>query len=174
LGNTALEQFCLERATAMYKGSVAVPKQFIRQNLPAILEDSEYTIENLTSDVFIDSVVEAKYQPVLTGDVKKENIFGIHLSDYFMNVISDSDVSLDEADAEWDYHLSLSKEELVKRAFLDPTKAKRWQLVFPTTSNFDTLNPILWNAIIDNFQDTAWLEKLRVIDGTDNQTDGTV
>ena len=50
----------------------------------------------------------------------------------------------------------------------------KFQLLFPNLSNFDSVNPILWNKIFENCNDSQWLSNFELNNGTDNQTDGTV
>jgi hypothetical protein len=68
----------------------------------------------------------------------------------------------------------LSKEEYVEKYLIDAEQAIKFQLVFPNISNFDSINPILWNKILENRDDSSWLSKFEVNYGTDNQTDGTL
>jgi hypothetical protein len=51
---------------------------------------------------------------------------------------------------------------------LDPAKAIKLQLVFPNLSNFDSINPILWNQILKNKNNTLWLNEFKVKNGTYN------
>lgn len=175
LGDETLKQFTIDRVTKMYKGTYGINKKMALLCLPAILDDSEYKLDNITNQIFIDSKLEEVEQPLSKApNTKGDNIFGFDYVVYGLNVINNNGMSLEECYAWWDKYSTIDKVEVVKQFLLNPDVANNVQLVFPNVSNFDTMNPILWNAILSNFQNTEWLEKFRVINGTDNQTDGTV
>jgi hypothetical protein len=66
--------------------------------------------------------------------------------------------------------LTMTKREFIETRMLDPKIAIKFQLLFPNLSNFDSVNPIFWNAILQNQDNKSWLKKYKVTHGTDNQT----
>jgi hypothetical protein len=176
-GNGDYEEYCVDRVCSMYDGSTGFFSSYIEQNIPAVLEDSEYTIANILDDNFIQSVVD-QYK---TNDVIPRNItsllkqeFGYDHYTHFANVINTNNIDEKEQNAISEDVCSLSKEEYVLKYLIEPEQAIKFQLVFPNLSNFDSINPILWNKILENRNDSEWLSKFEVNNGTDNQTDGTV
>ena len=70
--------------------------------------------------------------------------------------------------------LTMTKSEFIENYLLNAELAIQFQLLFPNYSNFDSVNPIFWNTILKNQNNTAWLNKYKVKNGTYNQTHGTV
>jgi len=176
-GNQEYKQYCIDRVCAMYKGSTGYFSSYIEQNIPAMMEDSEYTIANILSDKYIKSIVE-QYE---TDEILPRSIlpllqeqFGYDHFEHFSNTINGNNIDKDEQERISADVCSLSKEEYVEKYLIDAEQAIKFQLVFPNISNFDSINPILWNKILENRDDAAWLSKFEVNYGTDNQTDGTV
>ena len=176
-GNQEYKQYCIDRVCAMYKGSTGYFSSYIEQNIPAMMEDSEYTIANILSDKYIKSIVE-QYE---TDEILPRSIlpllqeqFGYDHFEHFSNTINSNNIDKDEQERISADVCSLSKEEYVEKYLIDAEQAIKFQLVFPNISNFDSINPILWNKILENRDDAAWLSKFEVNYGTDNQTDGTV
>jgi hypothetical protein len=96
-----------------------------------------------------------------------KEVYGYDYGKHFFTVVNNTP----EYDDIVDSIKGLTKRELVETYILDPQFASQHQLVFPNLSNFDSVNPIFWNAILQNKDNTAWLNKYKVTHGTDNQTD---
>ena len=176
-GNTDYEQYCVDRVCAMYDGSAGSFSSYIEQNIPAVLEDSEYTIENILNADYIQNIVDQyKTSDVISRDTISllEQEFGYDHYNHFANVVNNNNIDKDEQNRISEDVCSLSKEAYVLKYLINPEQAIKFQLVFPTFSNFDSINPILWNKILENRNDSEWLSKFKVNNGTNNQTDGTV
>lgn len=176
-GNEQYKNYCIDRVCDMYDGSAGVFSRYIEQNLPAVLQDSEYTMANILDDNFISAIV-AQYSTdkILPTDILpllKEKFDYDHYT-HFGNVINNNNLTVEEQQEINDDVFTLSKPQYVEKYLIEPEQAIKFQLVFPNLSNFDSINPILWNKILENRNDIEWLSKFEVIDGTDNQTDGTV
>jgi hypothetical protein len=166
-GNTDALQFCVDRAVEMYDGSPGFWSKDAEQNLPALLTDSQFTISNLTNDEFIKMAVEQfeldELVPNKIVNQIKNNFEFDYLNHYF-TVMNNTP----EWEQLWENSLELTKEEYVRTYLLNPEFAKNNQLLFPNLSNFDSINPIFWNNILN--ENTAWLDKYKVKNGTYNQT----
>jgi hypothetical protein len=176
-GDDNYKEYCVERVCDMYDGSTGFFSSYIEQNLPAVLSDSEYTMSNILDDAFISNLVsEYSTNEVLPRDIVSllKEKFGYDHYGHFANVINNNNIDENEQQIISDDVCSLPKEEYVEKYLIDPEQAIKFQLVFPNLSNFDSINPILWNKILENRNDSEWLSKFEVINGTDNQTDGTV
>jgi hypothetical protein len=166
-GNEDALQFCVDRATEMYDGSPGFWSKDAEQNLPALLTDSEFTISNLTNEQFIKSIVEQfELDELVPNNIvdQVKTTFGFDYLQHYFTVMNNTP----EWQQLWEDSLELSKEEYVRTYLLNPTFAKDNQLLFPNLSNFDSINPILWNTILR--KTTAWLDKYKVKNGTYNQT----
>jgi hypothetical protein len=163
--------FCVDRVNAMYDGSPGFWLKFAEQTLPAIMTDDQYTIENLINPEFIESYLTKfdinELMPVDGIHDTIKQIYGYDYGKHFFTVVNNTP----EYDDIVDSIKGLTKTELVENYILDPVFASQHQLVFPNLSNFDSVNPIFWNAILQNRDNTAWLTKYKVTHGTDNQTD---
>jgi hypothetical protein len=176
-GNTDYEQYCVDRVCAMYDGSAGSFSSYIEQNIPAVLEDSDYTIANILDDNYIQNIVDQyKTNDVISRDIISllEQEFGYDHYNHFANVINNNNIDKDEQNRISEDVCSLSKEAYVLKYLIDPEQAIKFQLVFPNLSNFDSINPILWNKILENRNDSQWLSKFEVNNGTNNQTNRTV
>jgi hypothetical protein len=166
-GNQEAMDFCVDRATKMYDGSPGFWSKDAEQNLPALLTDSQFTISNLTNNEFIDSFVSQfeidEVFPNKIVDKIKECFDFDYLKHYFtvMNNTSDWEPM-------WEQHVNILKQDFVENYLLNKEFACDNQLLFPNYSNFDSVNPILWNNILN--ENTAWLDKYKVKNGTYNQT----
>jgi hypothetical protein len=166
-GNEDAFNFCVDRATKMYDGSPGFWERDAEQNLPALLSDEEFTIANLINEEFIESFVsQFKVDTVIANNILPilQEKFGFDFMTHYFTVINDC------ADYEefWEDLSSLNKEDFIKNYMLDPAKAIKLQLVFPNLSNFDSINPILWNQILKNKNNTLWLNEFKVKNGTYN------
>ena len=176
-GNIEYKQYCIERVCELYKGSPGHFSAYVEQNIPAMLDDLDYNMANILSDKYIKSIVD-KYQ---TDEVLPRNIlpllqehFGYDHFEHFSNIINNNNIDKDEQNRLSADVCSLSKEEYVEKYLINAEQAIKFQLIFPNISNFDSINPILWNKILENRNDYSWLSKFEVNYGTNNQTDRTV
>ena len=173
-GDTDAMSFCVDRVDQMYDGSPGFWLKFAEQTLPAIMSDDQYTIENLTNPEFIESYLSRfninSLMPVDDIHETIKQIYGYDYGKHFFTVVNNTQ----EYDDIVDSIKGLTKRELVENYILEPEFASQHQLIFPNLSNFDSVNPIFWNAILQNRDNTAWLNKYKVTHGTDNQTNGTV
>jgi hypothetical protein len=166
-GNEDAFNFCVDRATKIYDGSPGFWERDAEQNLPALLSDEEFTIANLTNEEFIESFVsQFKVDTVIANNILPilQEKFGFDFMTHYFTVINDC-VDYEEF---WEDLSSLNKEDFIKNYMLDPAKAIKLQLVFPNLSNFDSINPILWNQILKNKNNTLWLNEFKVKNGTYN------
>jgi len=165
-GNQEALDFCIDRVTKMYDGSPGFWSKDAEQNLPALLTDSQFTISNLTNDEFIDSFVSQfeidEVFPNKIVDKIKEYFDFDYLKHYFTVMNNNLDW-----EPMWEQHANIVKEEFVKKYLLNKEFASS-NLLFPNYSNFDSVNPIFWNNILN--ENTAWLDKYKVKNGTYNQT----
>jgi hypothetical protein len=166
-GNSDALQFCVDRAVEMYDGSPGFWSKDAEQNLPALLSDDEFTIENLTNETFVNSFVD-QFQidevfPNKIVDKIKEEFNFDYLKHYF-TVMNDTP----DWKPMWDQDANITKQEFVENYLLNKEFASGNQLLFPNYSNFDSVNPIFWNNILR--KNTAWLDKYKVKNGTYNQT----
>lgn len=176
-GNIEYKQYCIDRVCALYKGSTGHFSTYVEQNIPAVLQDSEYTIANILNDQYINNIVDQyKSDEILPRNVLpllQEN-FGYDHFEHFSNVMNNNNIDKEEQNRLSEDVCFLAKEQYVEKYILNPEYAAKFQLVFPNISNFDSINPILWNKILNNCNDLEWLSKFKVNNGTNNQTNGTV
>ena len=166
-GNEDALQFCIDRAVEMYDGSPGFWSKDAEQNLPALLKDEEFTIENLTNEEFVESFVsQFNVDDVIANNILPilQEKFGFDFMTHYFTVINDCP----EYEEFWSALSALNKEDFIKNYMLDPVKAIKLQLVFPNFSNFDSINPIFWNKILQNNNNTSWLNKYKVKNGTYN------
>ena len=166
-GNEDAFNFCVDRATKIYDGSPGFWEKDAEQNLPALLTDEEFTIENLTNQEFIDSFVsQFNVDDVIANNILPilQEKFGFDFMTHYFTVINDCP----EYEEFWSDLSGLNKEDFIKNYMLDPVKAIKLQLVFPNFSNFDSINPIFWNKILQSTTNTSWLNKYKVKNGTYN------
>lgn len=170
-GNKDFKKYCIERVCSIYKGSTGNFSTYIEQNIPAMMEDSEYTISNILNDRYIKTIVDQyKTDEILPRSVLPllEQHFKYDHFDHFTNTINNNNIDKAEQDRLSADVCSLPKEKYVEKYLIDPNQAIKFQLVFPNISNFDTVNPILWNKILENRNNFSWLSKFELNYGTDN------
>jgi hypothetical protein len=171
-GDEEAMQFCIDRVDQMYDGSPGFWLKFAEQTLPAIMSDEEYTIENITDEDYIKSYLTKfdinELMPVDDIHNTIKEVYGYDYGKHFFSVVNNTQ----EYDDIVNSIKGLTKRELVENYLLEPVFASQHQLVFPNLSNFDSVNPIFWNAILQNRDNTEWLSKYKVTHGTDNQTNG--
>jgi len=166
-GNEDALHFCVTRAAEMYDGSPGFWSKDAEQNLPALLSDEEFTIANLTNEEFINSFVsQFNVDTVIANNILPilQEKFGFDFMTHYFTVINDCP----EYEEFWEHLSGLNKQDFIKNYMLDPVKAIKLQLVFPNFSNFDSINPIFWNKILQNNTNTSWLNKYKVKNGTYN------
>ena len=166
-GNEDAFNFCVDRATKIYDGSPGFWERDAEQNLPALLSDEEFIIANLTNEEFIESFVsQFKVDTVIANNILPllQEKFGFDFMTHYFTVIN----NCPEYEEFWGHLSGLNKEDFIKTYMLDPVKAINLQLVFPNFSNFDSINPIFWNKILQNTTNTSWLNKYKVKNGTYN------
>jgi hypothetical protein len=166
--------FCIDRVDEMYDGSPGFWLKFAEQTLPAIMTNDQYTIANLTDADYINSYLTKfdinELMPVDGIHNTIKEVYGYDYGNHFFSVVNNTQEYSEIVNS----IKGLTKRELVEDYILDPVFASQHQLVFPNLSNFDSVNPIFWNAILQNKDNTEWLSKYKVTHGTDNQTNGTV
>lgn len=166
-GNEDAFNFCVDRAKKIYDGSPGFWERDAEQNLPALLSDEEFIIANLTNEEFIESFVsQFKVDTVIANNILPllQEKFGFDFMTHYFTVIN----NCPEYEEFWGHLSGLNKEDFIKTYMLDPVKAINLQLVFPNFSNFDSINPIFWNKILQNTINTSWLNKYKVKNGTYN------
>jgi hypothetical protein len=166
-GNQEALKFCVSRATQMYDGSPGFWDKDAEQNLPALLSDDQFTIENVTNEEFLESFVsQFKVDDVVANNILPilQEKFGFDFMTHYFTVMNDCQ----EYQELWEGISQSNKEDFIKNYMLDPVKAINLQLVFPNFSNFDSINPIFWNKILQNTNNTSWLNKYKVKNGTYN------
>lgn len=166
-GNQEALEFCVSRATEMYDGSPGFWDKDAEQNLPALLSDEQFTIENVTNEEFLESFVsQFKVDDVIANNILPilQEKFGFDFMTHYFTVMN----SCSDYQEMWEDISQLNKEDLIRNYMLDPSKAIKLQLVFPNFSNFDSINPIFWNKILQNTNNTSWLNKYKVKNGTYN------
>jgi hypothetical protein len=172
-GDSDSLSFCVDRIDQMYDGSPGFWVKYAEQTFPAIMTDEEYTIENLLDSEYIDTYFNQfrvdEFIPNTIVPIIKDK-FGYDYHKHFFSVVNNTEEYQDILDSV----LTMTKREFIETRLLDPKIAINFQLLFPNLSNFDSVNPIFWNAILENQTNTAWLSKYKVTHGTDNQTNGTV
>jgi hypothetical protein len=176
-GDTSYKEYCISKISQMYDGSPGFWAKYIEQNIPAILPDSEYTIRNLLDKDYLANVI-SKYEfaEIVPNQVLPviRNEFGFDYLNHFFNVMNDNNLSEEEYLEYWLTVSNMTKEEFIEHRLMNTTMPIKFQLLFPNLSNFDSVNPILWNKIFENCNDSQWLSNFELNNGTDNQTDGTV
>jgi hypothetical protein len=166
-GNSDALQFCIDRITEMYDGSPGFWIKDAEQNLPALLSDDEFTIENLTNETFVNSFVnQFEIDEVFPNKIveKIKEYFDFDYLEHYFTVMNNTS----DWKSMWDQDANISKQEFVENYLLNKEFASGNQLLFPNYSNFDSINPIFWNTILR--KNTAWLDKYKVKNGTYNQT----
>lgn len=166
-GNEDALQFCVDRAVEMYDGSPGFWSKDAEQNLPALLNDSQFTISNLTNDEFINSfVTQFEIDEVFPNKIvaKIKEHFNFDYLEHYFTVMNNTP----DWKPLWDQDANISKQKFVENYLLNKEFASGNQLLFPNYSNFDSINPIFWNTILH--KNTAWLDKYKVKNGTYNQT----
>ena len=172
-GDQEALEFCTDRVNEMYDGSPGFWKKYAEQSLPAIMSDSEFTIENLTSDTYREEYLDHfKVNEFLPNEIVPiiKDKFGFDYHKHFFTVVNN--------DENYETFLqpifAMTKKEFVEKRVLDASIAVDYNLIFPNVSNFDSVNPIFWNMILKNQNDIVWLNKYKVKNGTYNQTNGTM
>jgi hypothetical protein len=172
-GDQEALDFCTTRVNEMYDGSPGFWVKYAEQSLPAIMSDSEFSIEHLTSDAYREQYLNQfkvdEFLPNTVVPIVKDK-FGFDYHKHFFTIVNNSADYQDILDPV----LTMTKSEFVRTRLLNPEIAIQFQLLFPNYSNFDSVNPIFWNTILKNQNNTAWLNKYKVKNGTYNQTHGTV
>ena len=172
-GDQEALDFCADRVDEMYDGSPGFWVKYAEQSLPAIMSDAEFTIQNLISDTYrgtyLDQFTTDEFLPNTVVPLIKDK-FGFDYHKHFFTIINNTS----EYQEILDDVLTMTKREFIETRLLNPEIAIQFQLLFPNYSNFDSVNPIFWNTILKNQNNTAWLNKYKVKNGTYNQTHGTV
>jgi hypothetical protein len=172
-GDVDSTAFCIDRIDQMYDGSPGFWVKYAEQTLPGIMSDEEYTIENILDSEYVETYLDQfkvdEFIPNTIVPIIKDK-FGYDYHEHFFTIIN-SDENYKEF---LEPILSMTKREFIETRVLNPQIAVNYNLIFPNLSNFDSLNPIFWNAILKNKDNTVWLSKYKVTHGTDNQTNGTV
>ena len=176
-GDETKREYCVSRICQMYDGTPGFWAKYVEQNLPAFIDDADYTMQNLLNPEYLKTIVDDyNYDELVPNNVLTvvERDFGFDYLNHFFNVINDNNLTEEQYLEYWTPVSSMTKEEFVETRLMNISIPIKFNLLFPNLSNFDSVNPILWNKIFENCNDTEWLSKFEVIDGTDNQTDGTV
>jgi hypothetical protein len=170
----SLLQYCVDRITQMYKGSTNYSQQYVESLLPALIKD--FSVYNLTVDGFIEQFAEEYKQKtyLLNKEDKLHEVINFDIVEHANSVVNTGHLSNDELRTLWESYLDKPKEQFVREFILNPVFARSYKLVFPNISNFDSVNPILWNKAFQEHDNVEWLEKFKLNYGTDNQTDRTV
>ena len=172
-GNQEALQFCTDRVNELYDGSPGFWTKYAEQSIPAIMSDSEFTIQNLLNEDYRETYLnQFKVDEFLPNQIVPiiKDKFGFDYHKHFFTVINDDEnyeIFLEPI-------LEMTKEEFIENRVLDASIAIHYNLIFPNLSNFDSVNPIFWNTILKNQNNTAWLNKYKVKNGTYNQTNGTL
>lgn len=168
-GDVSSLAFCVDRVDQMYDGTKGFWVKYAEQTIPGIMTDEEYTIENLLDGEYVESYVnQFQSEEFIPNDIVpivKEK-FGFDFHKHFFTVLAN--------DNNYDQFLApifeMTKREFLEKRILDPNISVNYQLIFPDLSNFDSVNPIFWNAILQNRNNISWLAKYKVTHGTDNKT----
>jgi hypothetical protein len=168
-GDADSTTFCVDRIEQMYDGSPGFWVKYAEQTLPGIMSDEEYTIENLLDSEYLDKYLDQfrvnEFIPNTIVPIIKDK-FGFDYHKHFFTIVNN--------DTEYQTFLEpiigMTKREFIEQRILNPKIAINYNLIFPNLSNFDSINPIFWNAILTNQDNTAWLAKYKVTHGTDNKT----
>lgn len=173
LGDKAAMKFCVDRATQMWDGTPGFRAKYAEQTLPALLTDAQYTIDNLSDPKFVeDFLASFEIDEFLPNKVltKVQEVFDFNYLNHYFNVVNENDFTEDEYIKVWAPAAKMTKKEFIEKYLLNPKIPAKLELLFPSISNFDSLNPIFWNNVFRHYNDTSWLSKY----GIDNQTNGTV
>jgi len=166
-GNQDALNFCINRAVEMYAGSPGFWQHDAEQNLPALLNDDQFTIANLTNNEFLESFVsQFEIDEVFPNKIitKIKEYFDFDYLKHYFTVINNTP----DWEPMWNQDANISKQEFVKNYLLNKEFASSNQLLFPNFSNFDSINPIFWNKVLQNQNNTIWLNKYKVKNGTYN------
>lgn len=174
-GDESKKDYCVSKICQMYDGTPGFWAKYVEQNLPAVID--EYTMANLLDDAYLKSIVDQyDYNELVPNEVlnvvKEE--FGFDYLHHFFNVINENNLTEEEYLEYWQPVSTMTKEEFVETRLMNTSIPIKFHLLFPNLSNFDSVNPIFWNKIFENCNDSQWLSTFEVNNGTDNQTDGTV
>lgn len=166
-GSDSAMEYSVDRASVIFDGTPGFWTKDAEQNLPALISDDNFTINKLIDDTFLNSVLsEFEQDEIIANSILPtlNEKFGFDFMTHYFNVINDC------ADYEefWEDLSGSNKQDFIKNYMLDPVKAIKLQLVFPNLSNFDSVNPIFWNQILKNKNNTSWLNKFKVKNGTYN------
>lgn len=173
LGDAVAMEYCVDRATQMWDGTPGFRAKYAEQTLPALLTDTQYTIENLSDPKFIELFINSfEVDEFLPNKVlpKVKEVFDFDYLNHYFNVVNENDFSESEYIDLWAPAAEMTKREFIEKYLLNPEIPARLELLFPSISNFDSLNPIFWNEVFRHYNDTSWLSKY----GINNQTNGTV
>jgi hypothetical protein len=176
-GDETKKEYCVSRICQMYDGTPGFWVKYVEQNIPAFINDVDYTMQNLLNPEYLQNIVNQYDHDELVPNnileaVKKE--FGFDYLDHFFNVINENNLNKETYLEYWEPVSTMTKEEFVETRLMNTSIPIKFNLLFPNLSNFDSVNPILWNKIFEKCNDVEWLSKFELNDGTDNQTDGTV
>jgi hypothetical protein len=173
LGDANAMEYCVDRATQMWDGTPGFRAKYAEQTLPALLTDEQYTIENLSNPEFIEQFIDSfEVDEFLPNKVlpKVKEVFDFDYLDHYFNVVNENDFTEEQYIELWAPTATMTKREFIAEYLLNPNIPARLELLFPSISNFDSLNPIFWNEVFRHYNNTSWLSKY----GTNNQTNGTV
>lgn len=173
-GDQSKKEYLISRISEMYDGTPGFWAKYVEQNIPAILDDSEYTIANLLDENYINNIVaQYNFNEIVPNKILEpiKTEFNFDYLNHFFNVMNDNNLTEEEYKEYWKFVPNITKEEFIETGLLNTNIPIKFQLLFPNLSNFDSVNPILWNKIFEYCNDTEWLSKFEVIDGTNNQTD---
>lgn len=182
LGSEVAKTYVLDRVEEMWGGFIQGPvlASYVEQNLPALMSDEEFNPVALNDAAFVVNYLKPltvkEVVPVSTIE-HVNRLFGIDHLKYFFNVQNDNQMTVEEYTAVWENAIAQPKRQFVEEAILNPLFPAKIGLQFPDAAHFDSVNPLLWNRIFKNYDNTVWLEQFKVNtlqDGTNNQTDGTV
>jgi hypothetical protein len=160
-GNKKSLAFCVDRIDQMYDGSPGFWSKFAEQTLPGIMSDEEYTIEHLLDTEYMETYLDQfKVNEFLPNKIVPiiNDKFGYDYHKHFFTVLNN-----DENYEEFlKPILKMSKKQFIEKRILDPKIAVNYNFIFPNISNFDSVNPIFWNAILKNQDNIEWLKKYKV------------
>ena len=172
-GNQEALQFCVDRVNEMYDGTPGFWTKHAEQSIPAIMSESEFTIKNLLSDSYRETYLEQfkvdEFLPNKIVPVIKHK-FGFDYYKHFFTVVNNDEDYMTFLEPIF----AMTKQEFIETRVLNAPIAIDYNLIFPNFSNFDSVNPIFWNMILKNQNNTAWLNKYKVKNGTYNQTNRTL
>ena len=161
--------FCVDRVDQMYDGSPGFWVKYAEQTLPGIMSNEEYTIDHLLDSEYVDTYLDQFRVDELIPNTIVPTIkdkFGYDYHEHFFTVVNNDE----NYESFLEPIFGMTKREFIEQRILNPQIAINYNLIFPNLSNFDSINPIFWNAILTNQDNTVWLTKYKVTHGTDNQT----